>query len=668
MMSLKSGLLAESSWALDALTILLSDENTLMYFNLSHLPGLVEVLTDHWRRCLVQAFGTEAFDDLEVSSDSTKPPALEKEEPQEVDEDTSDSNSSDDSDSDSVEGYRLLKNSRRKFPAQIDGMKFELPSRVKLREPHNYTLRSRRGLNVVIEENSEEHSIMFDRKLWDTYEGFDSSSLDWQMGRGDITKHVVSSFHPESETFFRKQFLGTRKRRRCSTDLERCENNISTDSRDKFCAVEKMLCNCDKDLSKNESSDGSFCIKCECTDSIGCEDKADIISSAKRRCTAEKADMELLNSCESSLTCIQDITMVTEELNILMLERLKQGWDEESYDPEALQLDQSPMCNISEFKNDISDRCLCISNIFRSLSFVPGNDVELAKHRGVMLLLGRLLLLHHIHPRRLPPKVKKPDIAALVENDDSSSGFDMKFREWWYDMLETLREDTLVIVANISGQVNFKDLPQEVCFPVLDGLLHWAICPSACAQDPLPSSSVTSQLSLQRLALEALCKLCVTDVNVDMVLATPPFRRIVQLLSSLVRLLANRTEQVLREFAVSMLSNMVQGNGGVARVIALQHSALSLLLDFIEGAEQQAMLVANVNGVNTLRESPEMMGTSVDMLRRAAVILLHVAQVPENRALFLDQQQRLLSLTTSQILDATVTDVLADVLYHCALS
>jgi AT-rich interactive domain-containing protein 1 len=198
-----------------------------------------------------------------------------------------------------------------------------------------------------------------------------------------------------------------------------------------------------------------------------------------------------------------------------------------------------------------------------------------------------------------------------------------------------------------------------------------ACCTGPCVhQQPpkivLPLSSAASQLSLQRLALEALCKLCVTDVNVDMILATPPFRRIVQLLACLVRLLANRTEQVLREFAVSMLATMTQGNGGVSRVVALQHSSLSLLLDFIEGAEQQAVLVANVNGMNTLRESPEMMGTSVEMLRRAAVVMLNVAQVAENRSLFVDQQQRLLSLAMSQFLDPCVTNVIADVLFHCA--
>ena len=39
-MSLKSGLLAESTWALDTINILLYDDNSIMTFNLSQVsPG-----------------------------------------------------------------------------------------------------------------------------------------------------------------------------------------------------------------------------------------------------------------------------------------------------------------------------------------------------------------------------------------------------------------------------------------------------------------------------------------------------------------------------------------------------------------------------------------------------------------------------------------------------
>ena len=41
MMSLKSGLLTETAWALDTLTILLSDGATVGFFRLGHLPGFL---------------------------------------------------------------------------------------------------------------------------------------------------------------------------------------------------------------------------------------------------------------------------------------------------------------------------------------------------------------------------------------------------------------------------------------------------------------------------------------------------------------------------------------------------------------------------------------------------------------------------------------------------
>jgi len=47
-MCLKSGLLAESTWAIDILSILMYDDSTVLYFGLQHLPGLLEVLLEHY--------------------------------------------------------------------------------------------------------------------------------------------------------------------------------------------------------------------------------------------------------------------------------------------------------------------------------------------------------------------------------------------------------------------------------------------------------------------------------------------------------------------------------------------------------------------------------------------------------------------------------------------
>lgn len=49
MMALKSGLLAETTWALDVLNILLFDDSTVTYFGLLHLPGLLDILLEHMK-------------------------------------------------------------------------------------------------------------------------------------------------------------------------------------------------------------------------------------------------------------------------------------------------------------------------------------------------------------------------------------------------------------------------------------------------------------------------------------------------------------------------------------------------------------------------------------------------------------------------------------------
>ena len=68
-MSLKSGLLAESTWALDALNILLFDDQTISYFHLSHFPGLVSILLEHFVISLKALF--DEFRTIQVEPDAS---------------------------------------------------------------------------------------------------------------------------------------------------------------------------------------------------------------------------------------------------------------------------------------------------------------------------------------------------------------------------------------------------------------------------------------------------------------------------------------------------------------------------------------------------------------------------------------------------------------------
>ena len=66
-MSLKSGLLAESTWAIDALNILLYDDSTIAYFHLKHFPGLLNILIEHFLKCLKLIFNENEFSDLFIN-------------------------------------------------------------------------------------------------------------------------------------------------------------------------------------------------------------------------------------------------------------------------------------------------------------------------------------------------------------------------------------------------------------------------------------------------------------------------------------------------------------------------------------------------------------------------------------------------------------------------
>ena len=121
---------------------------------------------------------------------------------------------------------------------------------------------------------------------------------------------------------------------------------------------------------------------------------------------------------------------------------------------------------------------------------------------------------------------------------------------------------------------------------------------------------------------------------------------------------------MLREFSINLLFYLSGADSGVARTIALSDTTVGLLLGFIEQAEQNAMMVAQKHGVNALRDNPESMGTSLDMLRRSASTLENLSKHPDNIPLFVRQEQRLLALVMSQILDQGVASILSHVLFH----
>merc|ERR1711994_184380 len=293
-------------------------------------------------------------------------------------------------------------------------------------------------------------------------------------------------------------------------------------------------------------------------------------------------------------------------------------------------------------------RAATVSNILRNLSFVPGNEYELSRSAPFLAICGRLLLLKHWHPPRNAKKKNydRGEDEETIESCTSLTGDN----EWWWEYLHVIRENVMVALSNISGSLELKDFDEDISRPIFNGLLEWAVSTSAYAQDPFPNVGPNSPISPQGLAIETLCKLCLHEANVDLMLTTPPYRRIEKLTLMLAKKLNRYENQVLREFSINLLYYLSAADSGVARTIATSDLTIGLLLGFIEQAEQNAMVIAQKHGVNALRDNPDSMGTSLDMMRRAASTLSNISRHPDNICLFMRHEQRLLDLVMSQIL------------------
>ena len=775
-MALKSGLLSEGTWALDVLAVLLRDDATVSWFGLQHMPGLVEVLLEHLRRCLIELFPGE-FDDLEVTFEV--------------------SGWSTDRKSDDGNNGLLHGASSSSSPAAVGSQ------------------------NVEVETNSPDEELIFDDKGWDVYGDVDSSMLDWQMGRGDITTHILTHFsHSGSLGFAGDRFFGQNVRHRCKSSVDRASKTVQgvgrTDSQrdedrltsnpvdqttenffrfsgsdapgsktDKFCSGSKAeasaACAAEAvSLANRVFEDPS---SCSATKSLGSTAERSGTGSGAETVGSSEADRKPATGCRHSM-CRRTQTLEDDDEDRKWLRlQLKRLWSDEGerHDDLVDDSDQGVLSAVGEDQQDTAHRCLVLSNVIRGLSFVPGNDSELARHPGVVATLSRLFLFRHQHSRpasssSVPSSSGHPggsDVAEVLREDvslgshvaqdaprgsvmaqdvlqgsniihdapwgsgvaqdaprgsevvqDVLHGSDMaqdvlqdsyvaqdvlqdshvaqdaprgsgvvqdvvQGSDMAQDVIqdshvaqnaprcshvgqealvgstvgqdaprcshvaEVLREDALVTFANISGQLELESYPEEICITVLDGLLHWASCRAPCAVDLLPNATHRRDpVSAQRLALEALCKLCVTDSNVDLLLATPPFQRVVAILGNLFGAMANPDcDQVWREFAIVLASSLVAVDPGIARALALHRSTIPVLVGFVEEAAA---------GESTP-------GTSADMVRRATAVLRAVAELPEGRSeLARYYQCRLLQLAVSSALDTTVLGTFANILHICS--
>uniref|UniRef100_A0A8B9ZNC3 AT-rich interaction domain 1B n=1 Tax=Anas zonorhyncha TaxID=75864 RepID=A0A8B9ZNC3_9AVES len=601
MMSLKSGLLAESTWALDTINILLYDDSTVATFNLSQLSGFLELLVEYFRKCLIDIFGI--LMEYEVGDPGHKAldhKAAKKDDSQSVAEDTGKEENDeciDYFDEEEEEGDDEKVEEEKSIVFSTPGA---------IADPSERPKQASKFDKLPIKIVKKNNLFVVDRsdKLGRVQE-FDSGLLHWQLGGGDTTEHIQTHFESKMEIPPRRKAPPPLNSPSKKKDLE----------------------------GKGESEEQQ---EKSITATID-----DVLSA---RPGALPEDSNSGSQTESSKFPF-GIHQAKSHRNIKLLE------------DEPRSRDETPLCTITHWQDSLAKRCICVSNIVRSLSFVPGNDTEMSKHPGLVLILGKLILLHHEHPERK----RAPQTYEKEEEEDK--GVACSKDEWWWDCLEVLRDNTLVTLANISGQLDLSAYTESICLPILDGLLHWMVCPSAEAQDPFPTVGPNSVLSPQRLVLETLCKLSIQDNNVDLILATPPFSRQEKLYATLVRYVGDRKNPVCREMSMALLSNLAQGDTLAARAIAVQKGSIGNLISFLEDGVTMAQYQQSQHNLMHM-QPPPLEPPSVDMMCRAAKALLAMARVDENRSEFLLHEGRLLDISISAVLNSLVASVICDVLFQ----
>lgn len=473
-------------------------------------------------------------------------------------------------------------------------------------------------------------------------QSFDSGLIHWSIGGGDTTEHIQTHFESRTDIFKQRKRTtgGSESRKKVQRAGSASENVEKSKSSGEDKARQQQPQSSEPHKSPTEKVPPLLPLGAPVTATID-----DVLSARPGSVTEEvvRGGAEELKENGKYLFSINPDLQSRRNIKIL--------------EDEPHSKDETPLSTLSDWQDSLARRCICVSNIVRSLSFIPGNDQEMSKHPGLLLLLGRLVLLHHRHPERKQAPV------TYEKEEEEDEGVSCEKDEWWWDCLEVLRENCLVTLANISGQLDLSIYPESICLPLLDGLLHWAVCPSAEALDPFPTLGPHGSLSPQRLVLETLSKLSIQDNNVDLILATPPFSRLEKLYGSLVRLVGERKVAVCREMAVVLLANLAQGDSLAARAIAVQKSSVGNLLGFLEDSLAATQYQQSQSSLLQMQGGPPFEPASVDMMRRAARALHALAKVEENHSEFTLYESRLLDISVSPLMNSLVSQVICDVLF-----
>jgi len=269
----------------------------------------------------------------------------------------------------------------------------------------------------------------------------------------------------------------------------------------------------------------------------------------------------------------------------------------------------------------LSGKISVITNIFRNLSYIPGNEHSIASHHGFIMECVRVL------------------------NDRS------------VDNLSEL-EDILVALSNISIYMDMTNFSSKLNQMMLASLLDWAILEESFRLKLIQKPTLT----VGNLVIEIISHLCFRRSNVEKMLTMPSLDKVVILSKVISKMLHSSSEQSMIEMIISILYYIVSSDSEFLSAKASETGLISLFISFIQEADDRLRkydhdMITDLKGIDLK------MGMSLDTLRRVGFILLTLAQNSCNSHLFMCEEPRLITLAMSKTLDQKVASYVCDVLY-----
>jgi len=270
----------------------------------------------------------------------------------------------------------------------------------------------------------------------------------------------------------------------------------------------------------------------------------------------------------------------------------------------------------------IKNKTICITNIFRNLSFVSKNQRVMANSEKFL-----------------------ETCSFVMDTEDVSAEY----------------ENILTCLSNIGMFIDFHTMSMKVVKKILDELFVWITF----EESSTPHFSRSFDC-ISFLCLDTVSKICMSGSNVDFLL-NYLWEDLMKLCTALENKLFVSKEMYIQEMCIHILYHISEAATRGRKQLPSSKFLISFLVSFIEMAEEGAKKVAIKQGVSTLCKQPSRMGTSLGSLKRAAHMLKNLALQVVNRNIFMTFEQRLVNLLTSSILDKETVNILSETVFTASL-